>query len=78
MKIEEFIEKIIEQFQDYSGVRITSETIMRDLDEWDSLTGMAVQLTIQDDLNASIPDDEFLNAKTIGDLYDLMIKHKKQ
>lgn len=72
MTFEKMIEKIIEQFVDYSGVQITSETVIRSIDEWDSLTGMAVQLMLKDEFNAQIPDEDFRNANTFGDLFELV------
>lgn len=72
-----FIEKVIEQLQDHDGSPITMDTVFRNIPAWDSLTGMAVQLMIQDDMNAPISDEDFINAKTIGDLYELMLKNKK-
>lgn len=73
-----FINKIIEQLEGYSGVPvITMNTAFRNIDVWDSLTGAAVQIMISDDYGSNIPDDEFRNAITIADLLKLTLKYRK-
>lgn len=69
MNSAEFISKFKEQLQGHDGSDITLDTIFRDLDAWDSMTGMAVQLIMNDDLNANISDEDFLACKTVSDLY---------
>lgn len=71
-----FIDNIVEQLEDYSGDELTMETLFRELDEWDSLTGVAVQLMIQEKYGSKIPDQPFRDAKTLNDLYNLTLQFK--
>jgi acyl carrier protein len=72
-----FISKFVDQLEDYNGPEINLETRFRDIEDWDSLTGIAVQIMAADDFGSNIPDAEFINAETVGDLWDLTVKFKK-
>lgn len=73
-----FINKFVEQLEGYQGEPLTMDSEFRQIDVWDSLTGVAVQIMISDDFNASIPDDKFVEAKTVGDIYNLAKKYHKE
>lgn len=72
-----FVEEFIDQLDEYDGGEISKETNFRDLDDWDSLTGVAVQVMIADKYGSKIPDNDFIQANTVGDLFDLALKYKK-
>lgn len=71
-----FLEKFTEQLEGYEGPSITLETEFRSIDVWDSLTGVAVQIMASDDFGAVIPDADFINAKTVRDIFELAKKYK--
>lgn len=71
-----FISKFTEQLEGYEGDAINLDTDFRSIDVWDSLTGIAVQVMINDDFSAAIPDAEFAAAKKVGDLFALMNRYK--
>ncbi|CDN32786.1 hypothetical protein BN938_2717 [Mucinivorans hirudinis] len=73
-----FINKFVEQLEGYQGEPLTMDSEFRQIDVWDSLTGVAVQIMISDDFNASIPDGKFVEAKTVGDIYNLAKKYHKE
>lgn len=75
MNATEFIQNFEAQLEGHDGSEITLETKFRELECWDSLTGAAVQIMIHDSYQASIPDEDFRNAKTLGDLINLTIKN---
>lgn len=74
---ESFIEIFRLQLEGDPGDVIKLDTKFRELGNWDSLTGMAVQMAIKDSFDSKIPDQEFINAGTVGDLYNLTKKFKE-
>lgn len=78
METQDFLKNFAEQLEEYDGIEITMETEFRKLDGWDSLTGAAVQIMINDNYNSEIPDIDFKNAKTVKDLYQLTIYYKNK
>jgi acyl carrier protein len=64
MEINEFVERFANQFVDYDMVNVKADVKFRDLDSWDSLTGMAVLTMIQDDFGVEINVDDFLKLST--------------
>ncbi len=71
----EFIEKIKCQFIDLEGVNTDENTKFRDLDDWDSLTGMAIQVMIKDDFGVDLNVDEFKSLITFGEIYSFVISN---
>ncbi len=74
MTLEEFNEKIEELF--LNGTKITPTTDFRDNDEFDSLIGYAMLVTIQENLNYSMSVPDFLNCHTTTDLYNAATKER--
>jgi acyl carrier protein len=70
MDIKEFAEKITQQFLDEDQPNVTVEKNFRDLETWDSLTGMAIITIIHDEYGVDIPVDDFLKLETVGELFD--------
>jgi acyl carrier protein len=68
----EFIKKIQEQFMDSEGLAFEESTRFRDIDGWDSLTGMAIQVMIKDDYDIDLTVDKFKSFDTIGDILDFV------
>ena len=77
METQDFISNFTDQLEDHDGSEITMSTEFRNLDVWDSLTGVAVQIMISDNYNATIPDSDFKEAKTVDDLYNLTLSNQK-
>lgn len=68
--MEEFISKFNEQL--IEPQELNPETSFRDLDDWDSLTAMAVRTMVEDDYNIKISDKEFQSLITIRDLFEFI------
>lgn len=73
-----FITNFAEQLLDQNGSDIIGETVFRDLDDWDSLTAMAVIAMIEDEYGVKINDDAFKKLKTVQDVYDYVMLNKIQ
>lgn len=74
--MEKFIKNFTNQMLNQDYQKISAETIFRDLDDWDSLSAMAVIAMIEDIYFIKISDEEFINLKTIQQLYNFITKHK--
>lgn len=54
---------------------ITMETVFRDeIDGFSSLVGFALIVMMEDEYGVRVPVEEFLECKTIGDLYRKCVK----
>lgn len=69
MNIEEFLE-IIKPELLHSGDQITADTRFRDLDDWDSLTGMSILVLLEDSYGKRIPDSIFKSCITFEDIFN--------
>jgi acyl carrier protein len=74
--MENFIKNFAAQLLDQEINNISAETIFRDLDDWDSLTAMAVIAMVEDEYGVKIGDDDFKKLKTVQDMYDFVLLHK--
>ena len=70
MELKDFTKKISDQFLEDDQPKVTAEIEFRALSTWDSLTGMAILTTIEDEYKVSIPIDDFRQMKTIIDLFN--------
>lgn len=68
--IKEFTAKIAEQFLEEDQPKVTEDIEFRQLDTFDSLTGMAMLGIIKEDYKVDIPVNEFKKMNTINELYD--------
>ncbi len=72
MESKAFLEKFTEQFIDCDDISIDLNSNFRDVDSFDSLTGMAIIMMIEDEYGKKIEDQEFKSCKTVQELYDLL------
>ena len=73
MKIDEFIEKFAEQFDDTDASEITANTVFKELEEWSSLVALSVIAMVDEEFGITIKGDEIRNSNTVGDLYNAII-----
>ena len=65
----DFTKKIAEILE-ISADELTMQTDFRKcIDNWDSMKGFAILVLLEDDYNLVLEIAEFLECKTIGDLY---------
>ena len=69
---ESFLENFVEQLLEPDEVKIDIDTNFRDLDEWDSMTGMTILVMIQDEYKIDLPADHFRTLNTLGDIFDFV------
>lgn len=70
MEKQKFIENVKSQFIDVENVEFTAETIFRNIETYDSLTGMSILVMLQDQYNITIADDDYKKLSTIEDIYN--------
>lgn len=70
MEIKEFIEKFAEQFDDTDASVFTAETEFKNLDEWSSLTALAIIGMVDEEYDVTLKGDDIRNAKTIEDVFN--------
>lgn len=69
MELNDFIRNFADQFDDTDPSEIKAETAFRDLDEWSSLTGMAVMNMIERKCGKKITITEFRCLNTVEELH---------
>ena len=74
MELKEFNKLMSEQFDDYDVSKLNINTTFRDLDSYDSLTGMAMIVIIEDEFGVDISPEEFKNLKTVSDIFNFIFK----
>ena len=72
MENKEFIENFIEQFDEEPSCEVTSETVFRNLEGWSSIVALSVMSMVDDEYDVQLTADEMRNAKTIGDLFNIV------
>ncbi|MBI1286627.1 MAG: acyl carrier protein [Flavobacteriales bacterium] len=66
---EQFLKVFSSLFQDAGD--IDQNTLFRELEEWSSMQALIVIAAIDEHFGVTIPEREFREAKTVGDLYQL-------
>lgn len=72
MNLEKFLTAFAEQLDDTDASLITPDCEFHDLDEWSSLTGMAIIAMVRTEFDKSITGKEIRGCNTIEDLYNLV------
>lgn len=52
--------------------KVELNDVLKDFDEWDSLTSLSIIATIDADFSVNISVEELLSASTVGDLVSLI------
>jgi len=73
---EKFINLFCETLE-IEDAQLTSETIFRELEQWDSLAYLSVIAMIDEEFDVQIEGAKFKELKTIGDLVNEIVKEGK-
>lgn len=76
MELNDFVKLFADQFDDTDPAEITSETYFRELEEWSSLTGLAILNAISKKCNVTLTPTELRSCEMVQDVYDL-VKNKQ-
>lgn len=72
MKIENFVDGFANQFDDTDTSEFQAATNFHELEEWSSLTAMAVIAFVKTEYDKAITGKEIRSCKTIQDLFNLV------
>lgn len=72
MEIQKFVKHFADQFDETDPSDITPSTKFKELEEWSSLTALAVIAMIDDEYSMKITGDNIKNADTVEDLFALV------
>lgn len=72
MDLEDFIATFAEQFDDTDSADIQAGTEFQTLDEWSSLTAMAVIAMVRTKYNKTVSGKEIRDCKTVEALFNLV------
>ncbi len=75
MLLEDLVKKVKEQFIDDQDILLLNPDInFKKLDSYDSLTGMAIITTLEEEFGLKISLDEYRRIQTIRELHDYINK----
>ena len=72
MDKQEFVENVKKQFVDADDISLTLNMDFRQIESYDSLTGMTIMVMIKDVYGIDLSDSEYKSQKTVEDLFDLV------
>lgn len=71
-----FIADFTSQFIDADDISVDENTKFRDIGSWDSLTGMAVLVMIEDEYQVKMNDSDLGKCSTVRDIFDFVSSKK--
>lgn len=75
MDFDHFLSLVKEQFFEEDQASVTADIPFRKLGTYDSLTGMAIITTLEDEYKVSIPVDDYKKLNTVAELFEY-VKNK--
>lgn len=72
MELQDFIQNIVNLFDDIDTNKFSALTDFKDNDEWNSLLVLSVIAMVDEEYGIIITSDDIRQAKTIGDLYSIV------
>jgi len=77
MEKEIFVSNVKQQFVDADDIVLEMSTEFRQLDSYDSLTGMTIMVMIKDEYGVDISESDYRAKKTVQELYDYVLLKKQ-
>lgn len=72
MELNDFIKGFGEQLDETDPATLTKDTVFKDLDEWNSLTSLALIAFVRSEFDKSLTGSEINSCASIEDLYNLV------
>ena len=72
MELEEFIDKVAEQFENTDRSLFTADTKLFELDEWSSLIALTIISMVDDEYDVAIKASDLKGISTIGEFYEVV------
>lgn len=75
MKIDEFIEKFAEQFDDQPN-GLNASTNFREVEGWCSIVGLSVIAMVDEEYDVQLSGDDIRSSNTIEDIFNKVVAKK--
>jgi acyl carrier protein len=75
MEMNVFLKNFIEILDDTEAALITENTVLRDLDEWSSLTALSLIAMADEEYSVKLTGDDIKSSITLNDIFEI-IKNK--
>ena len=72
MELNDFILKLVDQFDETDSSELTPNCVFQELEEWSSLTALGIIALVKTEYNKTITGREVRSCKTIQDLFELV------
>lgn len=72
MRLEEFVSRFAEEFNETEESLFTAGAHFRDFEEWGSLTALSIIAMVDEEFEKSITGADIRSCTTIEDLYNLI------
>ena len=72
MKIEDFITRIEEEFDDIEPGTLKPESIFREVFEWNSINALILIALVKTEYDVAINAEDIANSKTVADIYGII------
>jgi acyl carrier protein len=72
MELNDFLLKFKTQYIDADSITLESDSMFRNMDSYDSLTGMAILVMVKDESGIDIPDDVFKSLQTPREVFEFV------
>lgn len=72
MELKEFIANLADQFEDTDVAEIQADTDYQQLDEWSSLSAMAIIAMVKTEYGKTITGREIRKCQTVEELFNLV------
>ena len=76
MKLDDFISKVAEQYEETDASQITASTKFQELEEYSSLVALSIIAMIDEEYDVTIKGNDLRSAVTVEDLFNV-VKSKK-
>lgn len=70
MELNEFIANFAEQLDETDPSTLNSETVFKDLEDWNSMVALSVIAMIDADYDVAVNGNTIQNVNTIGELFE--------
>lgn len=74
--MEDFMKHFAAQFDETEANEFSATTVFKDLQEWSSLLSLSVIAMVDEEYNVKMKGEDIRTAKTIEDLYKIVISKK--
>ena len=72
MEINTFLQNFASISDDSDEALITNETILRDLEEWDSLTALSLIAMVDEEYSLKLTGDDIRSSTTLLDIFTVL------